>query len=118
MCASAYPPISKAQSIRCNSSVPQMNSKLRPEEKLEIIQAADTRRKWHSLDDHRICVLCDRTITGRQIEVVLGPGGTYTVHCPTPGCPSQPADWFYQGNASSGSRPVTHGTREASIWSD
>jgi hypothetical protein len=93
-----------------------MNSKLLPEEKLEIIQAADTRRKWHSLDDVRICVLCGRTITGRQIEVVPGPGGTHSVHCPTPGCASLPTDWFYQGNASFTSRPVTHGTREASIW--
>ena len=88
-----------------------MNSKLLPEEKLEIIRAADTRRKWHSLDDHRICVLCDRTITGRQIEVARGPGGTYSVHCPTPGCVSLPTDWFYQGNASSASRPVIRNAR-------
>jgi hypothetical protein len=106
----------KSEPVGFISPVPQMNSKLLPEEKLEIIQAADTRRKWHSLDDHRICVLCDRTITGRQIEVAPGPGGTYSVHCPTPGCPSVPNDWFYQGNASSASRPVTRGTREASIW--
>jgi hypothetical protein len=108
----------KSEPVGFNSLVPQMNSKLLPEEKLEIIQAADTRRKWHSLDDHRICVLCDRTITGRQIEVVPGPGGTYSVHCPTPGCGSVPNDWFYQGNASSSSRPVTRGTREASIWTN
>jgi hypothetical protein len=108
----------KSELVGFSSPVPQMNSKLLPEEKLEIIQAADTRRKWHSLDDHRICVLCDRTITGRQIEVVPGPGGTYSVHCPTPGCGSVPNDWFYQGNASSSSRPVTRGTREASIWTN
>src|SRR5688572_7499585 len=46
-----------------------MNSHLLPEEKLALLQTADPRRKWSSLDDQRICVLCDRTITGRQIEV-------------------------------------------------
>jgi hypothetical protein len=91
--------------------------KFRPEEKLAILQATDLRRKWHSVDDQRVCVLCDRIITGRQIEVVEEPGGTYSVRCPTPGCSSVPSDWFYQGNASSASRPATRGTREASIWS-
>jgi len=94
-----------------------MNSKLLPEEKLAILQAIDLRRKWHSLDDQRVCVLCDHTITGRQVEVGCEPGGTYSVHCPTPGCPAVPSDWFYQGNALSASRPAIHGTREATIWS-
>ena len=94
-----------------------MNSHLLPEEKLALLQAIDVRRKWHSLDDQRVCVLCDRTITGRQIEVAPEPGGKYSLQCPTPGCPAVPNDWFYQGNASSASRPATHGTREASIWS-
>jgi hypothetical protein len=93
-----------------------MNSKLLPEEKLAVLQFTDLRRKWHSLEDRRVCVLCDRTITGRQIEVVREPGGAYSVHCPTPGCPSVPSDWFYQGNASSVSKTATLGTREASIW--
>lgn len=95
-----------------------MKSKLLPEEKLAIIQAADLRRKWHSLDDQRICVLCDRTITGRQLDVVRKSGGTFSVRCPTPGCPSVPSDWFYQGNAASAFKPAILGTREASIWSN
>lgn len=90
--------------------------KLPPEEKLAILQAADMRRKWHSLDDQRVCVLCDRTITGRLIEVGHEPGGAYTVHCPTPDCASVPADWFYQGSALSPSRPVILRTRDASLW--
>ena len=88
---------------------------LPPEEKLAILQGADLRRKWYSLDDQRVCVLCDRTITGRQVAVSLGSGGGYTVHCPTPGCASVPSDWFYQGNASSSVVP-TLGRRDASIW--
>ena len=93
-----------------------MDLHLFPEDKLAILQAADLRRKWHSLDDQRICVLCDRAITGRQIAVRREGGGTCSVHCPTEGCPSVPSDWFYQGNASSIPKNATHGTREASIW--
>jgi hypothetical protein len=107
----------KIESVGLNSARSQMDSKLLPEEKLTILQATDVRRKWHSLDDQRVCVLCDRTITGRQIEIAPKPGGSYSVRCPTPGCPAVPNDWFYQGNASSSPRPATRGTREASIWS-
>lgn len=93
-----------------------MTSHLLSEEKLAILRATDPRRKWHSLDDQRVCVLCDRTITGRQIEIEREPGGSYSIHCPTPGCPSVPSDWFYQGNASAASKPETLGTREVNIW--
>jgi hypothetical protein len=95
-----------------------MNSKLLPEDKLAIIQAADLRRKWHSLDDQRICVLCDRVITGRQIEVVRKSGGIFSVRCPTPGCPALPNDWFYQGSSCSSSNGVTLRRSEVSIWGD
>jgi hypothetical protein len=93
-----------------------MDSHLLPEEKLAVLQATDPRRKWHSLDDQRVCVLCDRTITGRQIAVIREPGGTYSVHCPTDGCPSVPNDWFYQGSACAAPKSATHRTRDASIW--
>jgi hypothetical protein len=93
-----------------------MTSQLLPDEKLALLQSTDLRRKWHSLDDQRVCVLCDRTITGRQIEVAPEPGGGYSVHCPTPGCPSVPSDWFYQGNASLASKSAILGTRDANIW--
>jgi hypothetical protein len=93
-----------------------MNSPLLPEDKLALLQATDVRRKWHSLDDQRVCVLCDRTITGRQIEVRPEPGGTFSLHCPTEGCPSVPSDWFYQGNACSTSKPANVRMSEASIW--
>jgi hypothetical protein len=94
-----------------------MDSHLRPEDKLAILQASDPRRKWYSLDDHRVCVLCDRTISGRQITVNAEPAGNYSVHCPTEGCPSVPSDWFYQGSACVSSKnPVRAG--EASLWNE
>ena len=77
-----------------------MNSRLLPEEKLAILQTADPRRKWYSLDDERVCILCDRTITGRQIEVTRDSAGAYSLRCPTQGCPSLPSDWFYHRNGS------------------
>jgi len=93
-----------------------MDNPILPEEKLAILQAADLRRKWHSLDDQRVCVLCDRTITGRQIEIRREAGETFSVHCPTEGCPSMPSDWFYQGSACSHGKPASSHTREMSIW--
>ena len=95
-----------------------MDKPLLPEDKLALLQAADLRRKWHSLDDQRVCVLCDRTITGRQIELRREPGGTYSVHCPTEGCDSVPSDWFYQGNACSTPKGVHVRMSEASMWKD
>jgi len=93
-------------------------SHLPPEEKLAILQAADLRRKWHSLDDQRVCVLCGRTITGRQIEVTKEPGGNYSVHCPTADCPAEPSDWFYQGNACAPAKSGSFRTGEANMWSE
>jgi hypothetical protein len=90
---------------------------LLPEEKLAALRSTDSRRKWTSLDDQRVCVLCDRVITGRQIEVSCSSDGVWSVHCPTADCPAVPSDWFYQGTGHS-SNAATVGTREASIWGD
>jgi hypothetical protein len=109
-------PIPPNLPARSNGVAVQMHPALLPEDKLMVLQANDLRRKWHSLDDQRVCVLCDRIITGRQVEVKREPNGTLSVHCPTAGCPSVPSDWFYQGNSCSTSRPVHSRTREANIW--
>jgi len=109
-------PISKLPVNTFNAVALQTRPSLLPEEKLAILQAADLRRKWHSLDDQRVCVLCDRTITGRQIEVRREAGGTFSLHCPTEDCPSVPNDWFYQGNACSASRAANSRSSEVSIW--
>ncbi|HYJ07041.1 MAG TPA: hypothetical protein VEX43_18065 [Chthoniobacterales bacterium] len=94
-----------------------MNYHLPPEEKLALLQEADLRRKWHSLDDRRVCVLCDRTITGRQIEVIPDAAGVITLRCPTEGCPALPSDWFYQGSAISAHRDPSGRPDEVSfLW--
>jgi hypothetical protein len=93
-----------------------MNSLLLAEEKLAILQQADPRRKWYSLDDERVCVLCDRAITGRQIEIVRADDNRYILRCPTKGCPSLPSDWFYRGSACSNHRNPSSRNGEASFW--
>ena len=94
-----------------------MNPYLPPEEKLALLQTTDSRRKWYSLDDQRVCVLCDRTITGRQIEVISNAAGAYSLRCPTEGCPALPSDWFYHGSAYSGHRDPSGRNDEASfLW--
>ena len=77
-----------------------MHRRIRLDEKLAVLQEADTLRKWHSLDDRRVCVLCDRVVTGRMIDVWQDSPGSYRMHCPTPGCPATPRDWFYHGPSS------------------
>ncbi|HEY2614322.1 MAG TPA: hypothetical protein VGI42_01325, partial [Chthoniobacterales bacterium] len=56
----------------------------------------------YSLDDQRLCVLCGKIITGRQIDIRRDQRGRFLLHCPTEGCLSTAQEWFYPGSASSG----------------
>lgn len=79
-----------------------MNKRVPQSEKLIALREADSFRKWYSLDDRRVCVLCDRVINGRMIDIWQETNGSYHLHCPTPGCRSTPRDWFYHGPTQSG----------------
>lgn len=92
-----------------------MQKHLTPEDRLDILRAADPRRKWSSLDDRRICTRCNKFITGRQVEIIRDQRGRFLLHCPTPGCLSTVEDWFYQGNAARPEGPPTSGTIEFSL---
>jgi hypothetical protein len=72
-----------------------MNKRLPLDRKLAALRENDLHRKWYSLDDERVCILCERRITGRMIEAWETRGGAVQLHCPTPGCESTPRDWFY-----------------------
>ena len=74
-----------------------MNKRLGLQDKLVALQESDSYRKWYSLDDRRVCVLCEKLISGRMIDVWQDEIGTFLLHCPTPGCPGTPRDWFYCG---------------------
>lgn len=81
---------------------------LTPERRLDILRGADTFRKWSSLDDKRVCVVCDRVFTGRQIEIERDQRGRYLLKCPTIGCPSLAAHWFFNGNAAEAAAHLLH----------
>jgi hypothetical protein len=74
-----------------------MNKHVGLDEKLTVLQASDGYRKWYSLDDQRVCILCEKLINGRMIDIWQDHDGAYMLHCPTPGCSGKPRDWFYCG---------------------
>ena len=65
--------------------------------KWRLLQAAAGGRSWSSLDETRHCVLCERTFSGREVGLERNPRGLQ-LRCPTPGCPSTPAQWIHPGN--------------------
>jgi hypothetical protein len=73
---------------------------LTAEERLKILRAGDKLRTWSSLDDERLCVLCERILSGWQIEILRDQRGRYLLKCPTSGCDSFAAHWLYLSNAA------------------
>ena len=65
------------------------------DERLLILRQRDRFRKWESLDDQRVCNVCERKFKGRQIEIRRFPGGRCKLYCPTLGCPSAPDQWLH-----------------------
>ena len=67
------------------------------QDKLRWLRRLDGGRGWESLDDYRVCRCCGKTFGGRQVQLVGGTRGHGPVRflCPTPNCPSTPADWLY-----------------------
>ena len=85
-----------------------MGKSVRLDEKLTVLQALDPVRRWYSLDDKRVCILCDKTITGRMIDVRRDRHGSYKLQCPTAGCPATARDWFYRGPSQRAPLKVIH----------
>ena|SRR6266513_1671724 len=69
-----------------------MSQKFNSQERLEILRGVDVQRHWSSLDEKRVCVICEKIITGRQIEIRGGPDH-YSLHCPTEDCPAAFSQW-------------------------
>jgi hypothetical protein len=70
---------------------------LSAEDKLDVLRYLDEFRFWHSLDDKRRCHRCHEEIIGRQVLIYerAGMHGGMRLQCPTPGCASNPSEWFY-----------------------
>lgn len=78
-----------------------MNMNLSPDDCLKILQATDTDRVWHSIEDKRVCLRCKKTITGHEIVIQRDQPGRFGLHCPTPECTSTIEDWLYPTPAPS-----------------
>ena len=62
-------------------------------EKLSILRRGDSFRDWHSLDDRRVCAVCNGNFAGRDV-IVSKNGDYYELHCPTAGCRSHAHQWI------------------------
>lgn len=65
--------------------------------RLELLQKSDPLRPWRSLDDHRLCMGCGRTLTGRAIRISRRGPRVY-FECPTPGCVAGLAEFAAPGD--------------------
>ena len=74
-----------------------MPKRPKSEDKLDLLREGDAFRKWSSLDDKRVCVVCDKRISGRQVQVSVVRGKPH-LSCPTEGCNGGPHEWVYPGN--------------------
>jgi hypothetical protein len=64
-------------------------------ERFDLLRDTDTRRRWKSLDDERVCLVCERKFAGRQIEFRRMRSGQVELHCPTEGCDATAREWVY-----------------------
>src|SRR5712672_2339499 len=72
-----------------------MHGYLTLDERLDVLRAVDTERTWYSLDDKRVCTVCDRIFTGRQIDITATGAARFSLRCPTEDCPSDHRHWFF-----------------------
>jgi hypothetical protein len=72
-----------------------MNPHLRAKDRLWTLRSEDRFRRWNSLDDERLWILCERKFNGRQVEVRRFANGKHELHCPTEGCDSGQHQWVY-----------------------
>ena len=68
------------------------------ENKLKLLQEADPIRLWKSLDETRHCILCEKVISGHDIQITRDRRNFTRLRCPTPGCCATPAEWVHPGN--------------------
>lgn len=67
--------------------------------KLRILREKDPAQSWHSLDETRYCILCERVIRGHDIIFRRDDtDGGFTAVCPTAGCTGSYSEWVRSGN--------------------
>jgi hypothetical protein len=82
---------------RCNEQTAfcVMVAHLKLDDRLLVLRAEDRFRKWRSLEDERLCIICKRKFNGRQVEIRRVTNRKYELHCPTEDCNSRPHLWIY-----------------------
>jgi len=68
---------------------------LKLDDRLSVLRAEDRFRNWRSLDDERLCIICNRKFSGRQVEIRRLGNRKYELRCPTEGCKSGTHLWIY-----------------------
>ena len=68
------------------------------EDKLAALRKGDPNHAWNSLDDRCSCILCERTFSGRQVDIAVGASGRVRLRCPSDGCNGTPREWVLPGN--------------------
>jgi len=82
-------------------------------DKLEILQSLDhfrTWRYWKSLDDQRVCILCEKKFKGHEVQITRFDNGKDELQCPTKDCNSGPHQWVYPD------APLIPDTTEPGWW--
>src|SRR5919106_448534 len=90
-------PIVRFSAVEQAISASTMNVHLKPQDRLSILRTEDQFRRWNSLDDERLCILCERKFNGRQVEIQRLADGKHGLNCPTEGCDSGLHQWVYPG---------------------
>jgi hypothetical protein len=68
------------------------------EDRLSALRAEDHFKIWKSLEDERVCILCEKKFNGHEVEITWFAQGRYELHCPTKECNSGPHQWVYPGS--------------------
>ena len=72
-----------------------MIAHLKFDDRLAVLRAEDRFKTWRSLDEERLCMICKRKFSGRQVEIHRLSNRKYELHCPTDGCNSVPHLWIH-----------------------
>ena len=87
-----------------------MIAHIKLDDRLSILREEDRFRRWDSLHDQRVCILCEREFNGRQVQIRRFANGRCGLRCPTEGCNSEPYYWVYPGAL------LISGVTEPSWW--
>jgi hypothetical protein len=76
----------------------RLGMKTKLTDKLSVLRANDHFRDWHTLDDERVCALCNRKFNGYEVAISTM-GDEVQLRCPTPYCQSGVHQWLHPTNA-------------------